>query len=464
MNTWQAAWVLSSLMAGGIFFFSKKSRLTFIESLLLAIAWFPAPLFYAVKGSNSVVYLFDFAVPFALYFAIERWKFVPQNIRVVSGLLFFSAGFMPVFTAIGYATQQVTFLLALINMYRLIGAMSLLVYFSAIRPNRPIKQTWIMTGFVWGCLVIILAMFLQGQEYVNSNVLEAIRAVTDPNYIRYENDLNQKFIVLGMFRGSLGILGGLAVALSITKNPKAEFPPFLRLISGISGILIIFLTGSKTALVSVVFIVLLVILSRGSFSSRITALVVSLITAGAVFFVFTSSDAFKYIPVGMRDIITSKGSSAETLDSRIIRYIESFKTLNEHPEILTGFISELPFYSGTRELNLSYFHNEYLSILMLGGIWSITTYVVGLWKMGQLFFFQKNQYLGFQNFAGLLFIESIVQGLSVAHLQPALLFVTPVAISCCIYGFGSIPEYKQVKIADDRALVNTREKSKFKFN
>ena len=70
-TVWINAWIISSVLSAGVLVLVRRSGLTWGESLLLALASFPAPLMYVLRGRNSLVYPIDFAIPFAIHLGLS---------------------------------------------------------------------------------------------------------------------------------------------------------------------------------------------------------------------------------------------------------------------------------------------------------------------------------------------------------------------------------------------------------
>jgi hypothetical protein len=456
MSTWQAGWVFSSLIAIAVWRFAVAAGLSRTTSLILGSVWFLSPLGYLIGGSNSIFYLFDLLVPLYVYMAGKHWQDVPSKIRWASFLLFFAVGFMPVYASIGYATAQTTFLLAGINLYRSLGAFALLAYFSATRDR--FRQDILIAGFGIATLIIFTAMLLQGQGILNSNILETIRVQTTA-YTPYDNDVDQKFIVLGMFRATLGFNGLIGIALPFVNQVRTFSWNFLLCLSAsLAGLGILILSGSKTSLICVA-----VLMAWYFVSSNISARAKSLVVATsfslfiAIAFIATNEFTKEYIPPLLYETIMSGGKSDESrtsVDERFLRNQKSWDQLNKSPEIFSGYLS---LYSleglAEGEVNIGYFHNEYFGLMILGGVPSVLTYFSGICIIMQSLFSRLSKYSIFQNLGCSLFLSGLIQALSVAHLQPSILFTATVAILCTIYGLGSIPLTARRRITSYRKDV-----------
>lgn len=438
MNTWLWGWIFSLIMLLIVYFFSRKGGFQVLPSLLLGVIWFPSPLFYAIGGVNSVVYFFDFIVPIALTLGIKNWRYSPVAMKKVSLLLFFSLGFMPIFTAIGYASSYVTFLLAFINLYRLTGALSLMVYFSSLKERRIVNENYIFLGFGLAMITVVVAMVCQGFGHANSNILESILSQTTNYEIQQEN-IDQQFIVLGMFRGSLGILGMVGISIMLSNTSKKFSLTILRFIVGICGLLIIILSGSKTSLFCALLLILLNVTTHKIFSKNSLIIIASIFVLYSSYqYIYDNEFTQQYVPPVLYNLITNNEGGLVTISSRLERYEESLDLVTSRPEIFIGFVSPTTYrnISISNEVNVAYFHNEYLSVFMLGGIFSFTSYIAALFFLVHSFCKPKvgNK---FSSFSTTVLTGSLIQGLTVAHLQPGILFPITTAILCSIYGLGS---------------------------
>ena len=102
---------------------------------------------------------------------------------------------------------------------------------------------------------------------------------------------------------------------------------------------------------------------------RLTAMTVVLVFVAGAFLLRMESDYFTYTlgVLGMAD------ESLGTLNYRQERWAEAMEFITHTPGVLMGVST--PF--GTDERGLSYFHNEYITMLMSGGLWSAGAYLAG---------------------------------------------------------------------------------------
>lgn len=106
-------------------------------------------------------------------------------------------------------------------------------------------------------------------------------------------------------------------------------------------------------------------------------------------------------------------------------------TLREDPGRLLGIASR-----GELEPAVGVYHNEFLAVLMTGGLLALALYCAALWMMARRLF--GNVALGgaLGAIGALLFIAMCVQAMLVAHLQPNLFFAPALVPLAVVYGMA----------------------------
>ena len=386
-----------------------------------------AALFVAIGGSNSFIYAFDLAVPLILYLTAAHWGQVPLVAKKTAVWLMVGVGLVPLLVCVTLA-DRLNVMYASISFCRLAGAMGLMCVISAVAGELKEGGAGLLVGFSWANVVLVLATFLQSRGWIESNVFynaasESASAV--------ENE-SMRFIVAGLFRGSLGIIGTLGwvafLAQYHLRGPRA----LLALAGGAAGALLIVLCGSKTSLLAVLVvtvagIVLFPQILRHLWG-RLAALSLGLVAVSGMYLLNLDTDYFSYT-FGLFGL---SEDSMDTFNYRQERWREALDFAVHDPAVMMGMST--PF--GQEDRGLGYFHNEYITLLMGGGVWSEGAYLMGLLLIGWTAFRGRTGADTGQVFAGLTLLGGLVQGASVNHLVPGIFFVSTTTITACAYGLG----------------------------
>jgi len=329
-----------------------------------------------------------------------------------------------------------------VNTYRLVGAMALLVHLSAVHRTRNIDGSWWRLTFSWIAVVLVAAMVLQGYAGINTDVLGSFPR---NNIAEIPDAASVRFLVLGLFRGSLGILGLLGICAFLAGEAERSGRWFFSLAGAFCGFAVIVLTGSKTSLVAAV----LVVASRLSIWRRFW----SVANAGSIIFILVSvfllvgrGNTLEYIPEGLTKFVSSFGSERDTLDVRMDVWGACIHDVGVNPTIAVGFpLRDTIPMPGTNaeKFNLSpysplTYQNEYLSVFMLGGLWSAIAYLAGLCLLGKSLFRSNSLSIG-KTFPVLVFAGGLIEAATIAHLQPGMACVCPVFLFAAIYGVAARP-------------------------
>jgi hypothetical protein len=431
---WMAAWTFSALVAAVVFRTCRRSGFRRLESATLAAAFFPSPLGYAMSSQNSCVYVFDFFIPISLYLAHRAWRRIPFPLQIGALMLFLSAGVLPVFSASARA-EAFDALSNLVNASRLAGCLALMLFLSDKRKFAPIDRGAVLRGFSVLSIVLFAAMVLNGTELLKSDVFTAMQASAAAKPEASMLNLEKRFLALGLFRGSIGILGSLGVFAFLVRIRERR-RSLLAPLGAICGLVSIVLIGSKTSLIAtgILFAVWTIRKFVLRPSKRLVAIVVIAAAVSGTFMagLYAEESIRKLVPELMLDLL---GLGAQvvtpTLDARATRWQDTLDMVLDDPATLLGFGS-----SEKVEYNVSYFHDEYLSVLALAGALGEVCYLCGL------FFLWKGINSGraettIVEFARLAFLSGLINGVSVANFQPALLFIGCVAPCCAAYGLAA---------------------------
>lgn len=425
-SVWITAWIISFILVAGVWFCSRRSGLGWRESLLFATAFFPAPLFVAMGGSNSFIYAFDFAVPAALLLAAQRWAQVPSRARQAAIWLLVGVGLVPL-AVLAALADRLNLLYAIISGYRLAGALALMCLLSAAATCLGEQRSWMIAAFSWMNLVLLGATALQSQGWINSNVFYSVA-----DSAVWEEHESMRFITVGLFRGTLGIIGTLGWVAFLAQYSVRGSRAALALAGGVAGVLVIIFCGSKTSLLAVLFIT---VIGGAVFPQiirhlwgRLTAMTVALVFVAGAFLLRMESAYFTYTlgVLGMAD------ESLGTLNFREERWAEAMAFIARDPGVLMGVAT--PF--GSEERTFSYFHNEYITMLMSGGIWSAAAYLMGLLIIAYASFRRRFVAGHCQVFAALTLLCGLTQAMTVNHLLPGIFFLCSTTVIACGYGLG----------------------------
>jgi hypothetical protein len=415
-------WVLRRLGAGKWF------------AIIAATPFFTSPLFIAIRGAGSYIFLFDFAVPFLVWRAFRVLPTIPRGVQVASFLLLFGAGIYPLMVSVGFAVgdrHQVLFMG--ISLYRLAGTIALMICatqtpFSRpelLRRGYPLLLYAVIGGVILGAVVLQASGFDTNSFYNWSET----SAMIDEKEAGYS--------VLGLFRGSMGIVGMMGIAAALSLRRGVRLTETLIIVGAVCGIGVILSTTSKTSL----FVALGTGVVAAALSLRqISAgkIMTSIVLLVAV--IFSLYAFFDYLPANVQKTIIGVLQGDETKwgtwYDRQARIESTLEVLDRHPEIIAGLGID-PRFSGAR---WAYYHNEYIGIVMHGGIISFSAYIVGLAILGTML--AKRAILTgdvLPTFAFLVFVGGLVQGYTVGHLVPGIYYGSTVAMFGLAYGLGLHP-------------------------
>lgn len=412
-----------------VFRISGSSRLF---SICASSLFFFAPLAVAKNSINSAIYLFDFVAGplIVLLFFQGRLR---SDKRFPGYLLFISAGLWPFIGGVVYTYTATEFFINAANAYRLAGIIGL----TMLGSSREFKLNFsiLTNGLMLLGGGVLIMMIMQSRGIIQLNLFDKIQIDTgayEEAYLNYENFADAKFIILGMFKAHQGVvwmlLGAVGIGMLVSEGERLSAIRGVVLLGLSAGGLI--LTGSKTSLLA---LVVMVVAAANVFGIRKTAPALAVITFGFVLlvgFVMTDSSASSIINTTLYSWITSGGKDVDTYDERLSKYATVLGYLSENPLSLFGIpISRVP------EVSVVYFHNEYLSILMLGGFVSLLLYLYFLAQVGAaLWAYRRTS--PFVVSAFLAFLGNLVQAYTVVHLQPGFLFISSVGFSILLYKYG----------------------------
>jgi hypothetical protein len=422
---WITAWIISALSAGGALLCARRSGLGWLESLLVSSVFFPSPLFVALGGGNSFIYAFDLAVPLALFLAVRHWSAVPMTAKKAAFWLGLGAAVIPLGVAVIWTSRE-CILYAGINIYRMAGAVAFLCMMSAAAGRLRAEGAPLLGAVGWMNVVLVVATFLQSHGWINSDVFYN---GTDTGGAEDREFL--KFITAGLFRGSLGIVGTLGWVAFLAQGRARGWRGVSATVGGLAGALLIVLCGSKTSLIALLCVTVMGLVMfpwmLRHLWRRLLAAALGLVLVAGVYLRQVDADYFAYTlgVLGLAD------GSLDTLNYRQERWQEAVEVLRQEPRVLLGIAT--PF---GQDRGMAYFHNEYIGLLMSGGLWSVGPYFLGLFTLGWgLLRRRREAHLG-QLYGSLVLLASLIQGASVNHVAPGLFFGCTTMLTMIAYGMG----------------------------
>ncbi|OIQ89948.1 O-antigen ligase [mine drainage metagenome] len=427
MSAFIFAWGFSAVISLAAYRALRTGRIRSLLALALATVWFPAQFGELLHSPNSVFFPLDLAVAFAGVLFLQR-KLSFRHPGFDARPLLVAAGVWPFLGSFLFATSSTQIAICLINLYRLAG--TLMLYEVVVDECGGIDfRTMVEIGFRV-TLLMLVTMALQGVGAIDTNIFDYAKNFDPLEYLRLVvDDPDFKFIVLGYFKAAQGIVFMVLLALGLAAYTQKGRYWFIRggLITFGASVGLV-LTGSKTSLVAAGAIMVAAWLSsQRRYRLAVPLVALALGVVGFVGYVLTSPDASDYVNSTLYEYVKSGGSDVTTLNYRETRYQESLDTLLEHPLVLAGIYDErFPLYS------VDYFHSEYLSILMLGGVVSVYLYLKFLLSLARALYARRRD-SPFAMAAWLALIGNAVQGLTVNQLEPGFVFVQSVAFSLFVY-------------------------------
>lgn len=421
---WLTAWATSAVSAVGALYFAKRAGLGKIERAIYAVPFFPAPVAVAVGGRNSFIYLFDLAVPFIVWAAARRWRSAAPGSRMVALMATFAIGLVPVYTAVFFGgASDVRF--ELIALYRTVGVMALLLVISSTESGVRTGRDWLIAGFSWLTCVLAIAMILEGHSIISSNLFYALSPSSS------EVVPQVRYMAVGMFRASLGFVAmlGFAASLSLTRPRSIRQLRILAFVGGIAAAVIAVLTASKTTLIIILVLALIFLTVRPRYSA---ARWLGAFAVAAMVLLLASENFISGDPTVSRalGVLQLEESSLSTLRARQDLWAAGLEMIMRHPLTLLGVRP------AGNTMTLADYHNEYLGVFFVGGLWSLLAYAAALLCLFSRLYRRGWSRRSVSHFAGLTFAGGLAQGLTVTHLNAGLFFIVPIALLMISYALG----------------------------
>jgi hypothetical protein len=440
------AWAFALIGSIGVYFCIRAAKMPKWCCLLIAAAMFQSPLGRVLSSSNSFIFANDVLTPFLIFYALWKISSVPARLGAALALLIISLGAIPTVMAIAGSTNAMTIMQNLINLYRVLGAVALCMVLVEPARSTSLRPSWIFCAFSWIAIVIVAAMFLQDLGGIDSNVVFRSDHA-DPTYTDL---IDMRHVVMGMWRGNLGIAGCLA-AIFGTLVPASGFKQRLLLYTGATaGAVVTIFSGAKTSIIASVALTLLGLgIAKRSSIGRLASLLIVLSLMGTAWVVINDAVPGTWLynntpPLVLALVQQRKGA---TLESRQEVWSEGINFATAHPGTAFG-VEPLPGEFGQPH----YYHNEYISVIMLGGIWTVTTYALGLIMLWPVIR-RCRKYGPYGAVFGFVFLCGCIHGLTGSHLQPHHLYAQSVVCFAVLYGIaagmGSAPKVTAVLTESD---------------
>lgn len=425
MNEWVTSWIISAVIYGFFVRSLRRASLPLTLALSAATPVFFAPLGLLLHSGNSVFYVFDIAVPVLFWWAVRSG---PNPTLPPLAYLLIAAGIWPLLGAFIYKPSWTDFAIVATNCYRLVGACCLALALTRRASSLSFSSIAVLFSIVG--IVLLAVMVAQASGAIRTNAYELLwRSATYAEGYVYAD---KRFVVLGMFKAEQGRIFDLILCFStvlMCSNRSREYT--FGLVATTLLFVALILTGSKT---SILCGAVTLIGSAALFPSArlfVPLGAVAMLFIGFIRFVRNSFAARFLVNSTLYSFLSTNGGDTTTLDLRADRFGEVLSYISENPLILFGVHT----HAGPQDMNTGYFHNEYLSVLTLGGVPSLILYAIGI-TIIWLTMWRARTRSAFARTGLLLLIANLVQGLTVAHVEPGFLFVSSTALSFFVYALG----------------------------
>ena len=435
MSIWVAAWLFSAILSAGVYVFCRRAAVPRLPSLILAASAFPAPLLQLISTSNSFVYALDMVTPLSMWCAFRSWRNCHVSARRPCVALLVAAGVCPLVVTSVFSDDRIGLLFDSVNLWRLGGAISILVIFGALpRAKEAAAEYWLCV-FAWPAIVLSCAMFAQTYGGIDTNVFFHANGQQVPVGQDWEGSGSA---VLGLFRAALGYISDLAICAYAVGRPRSVAVRWITLIGCCAAFLVCVECGSKTSLIiGLLLLAYRVWSTRGAY--RVVYLVTSLVVVGAGISTLSSEAVLQSLPVSVARLVKYHGMESQDLSGRDEIWANATGAVVADPLIALGVTRKASMPLGlTSPYVPGMYHDEYLAVFMLGGFFSLSLYLLYLAILGWTLWHRRNG--GWtRKLALTVFFVGLAQAVTVAHLQPGLIFCCSVSLICAAYGYGCPP-------------------------
>jgi hypothetical protein len=413
------ALLASSLIAGLVFLMARRAKMP--NALTLGLLCFPSPLWQVMSSSNSWIYMFDVVAFAAICNIVKMWLRLPASTLKILVYLFLSLGAFPLFYA-GLDGGRMGLMNNAVNAYRMLGAVCILGNAHLCAQTAGLHRHHWLECFSVMSICVFVACMLKGLGLFNTDLL-----TPDP-WASVGVITNDRFFSLGLTRATLGMMGlwGVAAFCAADKSRVLQMPVLAA--GAACGMLTVLLVGAKTALASIAAGLLVQRKLGGRFPLGAGLLAAGVVAALCFSLSKEDLQEWVFVHAGTPDRL-------RTATDRVYKWQGIFDILTRHPLVAVGGRYDSSEARGD-ELPLSphFFHNEYLSAFMFGGVGSLLLYLLGLkglWA-GIWTVLKRGDPAGV--FAGLVFCAGLIHGLTNVHLQLCLIFPPTVGPIVFVYG------------------------------
>lgn len=432
-SVWIGAWIVCVPALVLAYLVFRRCGLARLDSALFATPFFTPPLFIGIAGSGSAIYLFDICVPILLATLINRWSTVELPTRRLTWLLLIGTGIVTFGVTLAWANdERARILYAGASSFRTIGIVAIFALAASTRVDparwREYAEGAPIAAFSWVCVVICVAMLLQYAQIIHSDVFyKWDESATSSREMR-----DRGVAAAGLFRGSIGIIGVMGVAAFVSTRGSRGFQELLSIAGAVGGVGMILMTGSKTSFAIALLVVAftLVRAMKGGGARKLVYITLAGIVASMATVAYLEK-----LPERMTRAVFGVAYLEEdsfiTLTHRTNRWSESLSLAAERPDIVFGVGLER-----IMGLNQGYYHNEYIGLLMNGGVFSLVPYLLFIALLFKEILSRMSLMRPMLVFAALALVAGLLQGGSVAHLVPGIYFVSTSALFALAYGLG----------------------------
>lgn len=427
MSPLVASWIFSLVPATLAWWSARSAGVDRLRALCFAAACFPTPIIAAKAGRASFLYACDIAMPIALLLAAQSWFQAPVRFRRALSLIVVGAGVLPLVGTLFTWPDRAPVLQNAVNAIRLVNVGALGIAFSSRPAVRDEPSHRLLLPYAGLAAVIAVAMVLQVVGVLNTNVFHS-ELVPGDDAMQAAARLDQRLAVLGLFRGSIGIACLMAVGAWLA-GPRARGLGWGALAAVLASTLI----ASKTTLVAMVLLLGVRVLLTG-LSSRAAALAcLVVVPAMALPFVLDADDWSR-----INTILELLGTSTENLSTGTGRadiWGNTMADLASDPLRFLGVATH-----GQLDAAVGVYHNEWLAVLMTGGLLGVVCTIAGVGLMMWLLLRRDaGRTVPLRSVAALVCIGMQLQALSVAHVQPNLFFLPVTAPLLILYALALRP-------------------------
>jgi hypothetical protein len=294
-----------------------------------------------------------------------------------------------------------------------------------------LDENWLCV-FTWPTIVLAVATIAQVYGGANTNLFYAANGEHIVVSRDWEGAANA---VLGLFRAQLGFISDLAICSYAVGRPRILLVRWLTLAGCISAFFVCFVSGSKTSLVIGLMLLLYRVVTT-KLSSRIVYVASAIVVVSLSARLISTEEVLSTLPVSVSNLIRYRGEASIDLSGRNAIWQNAVEAIAYDPLILLGAARQTSMPLGLMSpYTPAMYHNEYLAVLMLGGIYSEGLYLFALGAVGILLWQRRKGGLPVR-LALLIFGTGLMQAFTVAHLQPALIFGSAVTLLSSAYGYG----------------------------